>query len=319
MTVDVIEKKTFWDALLERLQSSQHTAHLGMALVIGSLTGLGAVIFIRLIDLVQRVMFEGGGDLFAWLGRGLVILVPALGGLLIGLLARYGSEEIRGHGIPEALEAILIGRSRMSPKVAVLKPLSSAVSIGTGGPFGAADAADGVRDGDRTCGGRGLRHGGGALDVNSIESLRAAACKDADQVDDDARAAGRGLHRRRIAQVGLHGVDLADLAERLQVSRQFGPAHADADAITPLGQRADDMPPQKTRAAEHGDERFRIRGQIGGHGITSTGQRAPMQQRRGCFGRCIADLRRALQFSAKRIGRHRACAAGLCGKPRFAV
>lgn len=63
--------------------------------------------------------------------------MPVVGGLVIGLMARYGSEKIRGHGIPEALEAILFGRSRMSPKVAVLKPLSSAISIGTGGPFGA--------------------------------------------------------------------------------------------------------------------------------------------------------------------------------------
>ncbi len=60
-----------------------------------------------------------------------------LGGLVIGLMARFGSEKIRGHGIPEAIEAILIGGSRMSPKVAVLKPISSAISIGTGGPFGA--------------------------------------------------------------------------------------------------------------------------------------------------------------------------------------
>jgi H+/Cl- antiporter ClcA len=67
----------------------------------------------------------------------LVVVVPVVIGLVIGLMARYGSEKIRGHGIPEALEAILFGRSRMSPKVAVLKPLSSAVSIGTGGPFGA--------------------------------------------------------------------------------------------------------------------------------------------------------------------------------------
>src|SRR5262249_41113779 len=66
-----------------------------------------------------------------------VIFVPAIGGLIIGFMARYGSEKIRGHGIPEALEAILFGRSRMEPKVAVLKPLSSAISIGTGGPFGA--------------------------------------------------------------------------------------------------------------------------------------------------------------------------------------
>ena len=60
-----------------------------------------------------------------------------IGGLIIGLMARYGSEKIRGHGIPEAIEAILIGQSRIAPKVAMLKPLSSAISIGTGGPFGA--------------------------------------------------------------------------------------------------------------------------------------------------------------------------------------
>jgi H+/Cl- antiporter ClcA/CBS domain-containing protein len=70
------------------------------------------------------------------LGLG-IIVVPVIGALLIGLMARYGSEKIRGHGIPEALEAILLGRSLINPKVAVLKPVSSAISIGTGGPFGA--------------------------------------------------------------------------------------------------------------------------------------------------------------------------------------
>jgi CIC family chloride channel protein len=63
--------------------------------------------------------------------------VPVVGALIIGLMARYGSEKIRGHGIPEAIEAILLGRSRLDVKVAILKPLSSAVAIGTGGPFGA--------------------------------------------------------------------------------------------------------------------------------------------------------------------------------------
>ncbi|HEY5078438.1 MAG TPA: chloride channel protein, partial [Opitutaceae bacterium] len=66
-----------------------------------------------------------------------VIAVPVVGSLLIGLMARYGSEKIRGHGIPEALEAILLGRSLIDPRVAILKPVSSAVAIGTGGPFGA--------------------------------------------------------------------------------------------------------------------------------------------------------------------------------------
>ncbi|PMS31647.1 H+/Cl- antiporter ClcA [Trinickia symbiotica] len=67
----------------------------------------------------------------------LVVLAPVIGGLLVGLIARFGSEQIRGHGIPEAIEAILFGKSKMSPKVAVLKPLASAIAIGSGGPFGA--------------------------------------------------------------------------------------------------------------------------------------------------------------------------------------
>lgn len=65
------------------------------------------------------------------------VLVPIGGALIIGVMARYGSERIRGHGIPEAIEAILMYGSRVQPKVAFLKPLSSAISIGSGGPFGA--------------------------------------------------------------------------------------------------------------------------------------------------------------------------------------
>ncbi|WP_311032469.1 chloride channel protein [Mesorhizobium koreense] len=65
------------------------------------------------------------------------VLVPVAGSLVVGLMARFGSDKIRGHGIPEAIEAILLGRSKLSLKVAILKPLSSAIAIGTGGPFGA--------------------------------------------------------------------------------------------------------------------------------------------------------------------------------------
>ncbi|MBA3806871.1 MAG: chloride channel protein [Solirubrobacterales bacterium] len=65
------------------------------------------------------------------------VLVPVIGGLIVGAMARFGSERIRGHGIPEAMETILLRGSRMEPRLAVLKPISSAVSIGTGGPFGA--------------------------------------------------------------------------------------------------------------------------------------------------------------------------------------
>lgn len=65
------------------------------------------------------------------------MLIPVIGGLIVGAMAHYGSEKIRGHGIPEAIEAILLGRSRLDMKVAILKPLSSAIAIGSGGPFGA--------------------------------------------------------------------------------------------------------------------------------------------------------------------------------------
>jgi H+/Cl- antiporter ClcA len=66
-----------------------------------------------------------------------VIAVPVAGGLIAGLIARYGSDKVRGHGIPEAIEAILFRKSMMSPKVALLKPLTSGIVIGSGGPFGA--------------------------------------------------------------------------------------------------------------------------------------------------------------------------------------
>src|SRR5258705_11931083 len=65
------------------------------------------------------------------------IFVPVVGALIIGVMARFGSERIRGHGIPEAIESILLRGSKIEPKVALLKPISSAISIGSGGPFGA--------------------------------------------------------------------------------------------------------------------------------------------------------------------------------------
>jgi CIC family chloride channel protein len=114
----------------------------GMAVVTGTAASGTAWILLTLIGLVTN---------FAWYGRfdtaltslaeatpgPWMVAIPVIGALIVGAMARYGSEKIRGHGIPEAMEAILIGGSRMSPKVAVLKPVSSAVAIGTGGPFGA--------------------------------------------------------------------------------------------------------------------------------------------------------------------------------------
>ncbi|HWB84815.1 MAG TPA: chloride channel protein [Bryobacteraceae bacterium] len=115
---------------------------IGLATGIGFVCAYVALALLRLIGLFtnvfffQRWSFASSSPAGNHLGL-LVILVPIVGALIVGFMARYGSERIRGHGIPEAIEAILINGSKVEPKVAVLKPLSSAISIGSGGPFGA--------------------------------------------------------------------------------------------------------------------------------------------------------------------------------------
>src|SRR5213594_1100379 len=109
---------------------------------IGALCAFVALALLRLIGLFTNLFYFGrwGSAMVSPVGNHLgvySILVPIAGALIIGVMARYGSERIRGHGIPEAIEAILINGSRVEPKVALLKPISSAISIGSGGPFGA--------------------------------------------------------------------------------------------------------------------------------------------------------------------------------------
>src|SRR5438046_6939797 len=114
-----------------------------MAVFLGAASAFVALALTKLIGFFTNLFYYqriATGDFTSPAGHHLgvwSVFIPIIGGLIIGLMARYGSEKIRGHGIPEALEAILIGRSRMEARVAVLKPLSSALSIGTGGPFGA--------------------------------------------------------------------------------------------------------------------------------------------------------------------------------------
>ena len=113
-----------------------------IAAFVGAISTFAAYVLLHLINFFTNLFFfqtasfdnrsPANNTLGLW-----VIVIPVVGGLVIGLIARYGSEAIRGHGIPEAIEAILFGKSKMSPKVAVLKPLSSAIAIGSGGPFGA--------------------------------------------------------------------------------------------------------------------------------------------------------------------------------------
>ena len=113
-----------------------------VAIGIGAVSAYVAKGLLALIGLFTNLFFFQRWDttLVAPVGHHLgpfVILVPVVGALIIGFMARYGSERIRGHGIPEAIESILINGSRVEPRLAILKPLSSAISIGSGGPFGA--------------------------------------------------------------------------------------------------------------------------------------------------------------------------------------
>src|SRR5215471_6177080 len=111
-----------------------------LAMAIGVVCAYVALALLRLIGLFTNLFYYGrwGTQLVSPAGNHLgywSVLVPIGGALIIGVMARFGSERIRGHGIPEAIEAILMNGSRVEPKVAFLKPLSSAISIGSGGPF----------------------------------------------------------------------------------------------------------------------------------------------------------------------------------------
>jgi chloride channel protein, CIC family len=113
-----------------------------LAAGIGLLAGLIAFVLYKLIGLFTNIFFyhrfvadfisARHNQLGLW-----VIPVPVIGGIIVGFMAKYGSSKIKGHGIPEAMEAVMVNRSRIEPRVAILKPLSAAIAIGTGGPFGA--------------------------------------------------------------------------------------------------------------------------------------------------------------------------------------
>src|SRR5437879_2835053 len=113
-----------------------------LAAAIGLIAGCVAFLLYKLIGLFTNIVFyhrfvaeftsARHHQLGSW-----VILMPVIGGVIVGFMAKYGTAKIKGHGIPEAMEAVLINRSRIEPRVAILKPISAAIAIGTGGPFGA--------------------------------------------------------------------------------------------------------------------------------------------------------------------------------------
>jgi H+/Cl- antiporter ClcA len=113
-----------------------------LAAGIGLVAGVVAFALYKLIGLFTNLFFfhrwstdfsSAQHNHLGWM----VIVTPVIGGLIVGVMAKYGTSKIKGHGIPEAMEAVLFNRSRIAPRVAILKPISAAIAIGTGGPFGA--------------------------------------------------------------------------------------------------------------------------------------------------------------------------------------
>jgi chloride channel protein, CIC family len=131
-----------WETLGDFTTTPRVLVISGLAVVIGAVCAFVALGLLRLIGLFTNLFYYGrwSSSLVSPVANHLgwsSVFVPVAGALIIGVMARYGSERIRGHGIPEAIEAILMNGSRVEPKVALLKPISSAISIGSGGPFGA--------------------------------------------------------------------------------------------------------------------------------------------------------------------------------------
>ena len=138
------------DAAVNRRSSASpaHPAQFRIVLVsflsaaIGLVAGLVAYTLYKLIGFFTNLFFfhrlsTDFVSLRSYHPGWWVIFIPVVGGLIVGVMAKYGSSKIKGHGIPEAMEAVLVNRSRIEPKVALLKPISAAIAIGTGGPFGA--------------------------------------------------------------------------------------------------------------------------------------------------------------------------------------
>ncbi len=121
---------------LDRYQPPETVVLMGTSLVVGLGAGLGAVVFRWLISLVHTLCFDGLGEILPFLGDYILILAPALGGLVVGPLIYFLAREAKGHGVPEVMEAVALRGGRIRPIVVVVKALASSIGIGSGGSVG---------------------------------------------------------------------------------------------------------------------------------------------------------------------------------------
>ena len=121
---------------LRLIRSNGTVSGLVLAVLVGVIAGLGAVVFRWLIRTIGDFFFHTGGDLLGFMGDYYIILLPTIGGLFVGLLVYYGAREAKGHGVPEVMEAVVARGGRIRPRVAAVKALASAICIGSGGSVG---------------------------------------------------------------------------------------------------------------------------------------------------------------------------------------
>jgi len=128
--------KRYLAKLLDHLAPREGLVLLIMAIIVGVATGLAAVLFIHLIAFIQFFFYGGAEKILPALGRIWIILVPVIGGLMVGpIIARF-AVEAKGHGVPEVMQALILRGGRIRPRVAVAKIIASALCIGTGGSAG---------------------------------------------------------------------------------------------------------------------------------------------------------------------------------------
>lgn len=123
-------------SLLDRIRSNEMVSGLTLSILVGAIAGLGAVVFRWLISSFQSLFFDNGATYLGFMGQYHVILLPMVGGLIVGLLVYFGAREAKGHGVPEVMEAVAVRGGRIRSRVAVVKALASSICIGSGGSVG---------------------------------------------------------------------------------------------------------------------------------------------------------------------------------------
>jgi CIC family chloride channel protein len=136
MDSEMPRRKTKSPNLLDRIRTNEVVTGLTLSIIVGAIAGLGAVGFRWLIGAVQTLFFSNGAEYLGFMGPYYIILLPAVGGLIVGLIIRLGAREAKGHGVPEVMEAAVLKGGRIRPRVSLVKALASSICIGSGGSVG---------------------------------------------------------------------------------------------------------------------------------------------------------------------------------------